>query len=153
MNANQKKDAQLQELNVWLIGKRNEIRRKKDVIALEKNNTLIKFCDEYIKTKGEYIHYIYELRKQKAQFDIDDPRRFDLEDKARHNEHMLSLLRNEHERYIHMINNKHMRDRMELDDEDRKLTADYEQQKNAIMLEYMNAKDESRASDPEHQAE
>ena len=153
MNAKQKNDAQLQELNVWLIGKRNEIRRKKDAIAKEKLNELEDEAEDYFVQKRAFIIEIDNLRKQKTQCTMDDPLRYAIEDEARHQEQLLSLLRTEHEKDVHRINNEHMAKRMELDDEDRKLTEDYEQQKTAIMLEYFNSIDESRASDPEHEAE
>lgn len=153
MNANQKKDARLQELNVWLIGKRNEIRRKKDAIAKEKLNELECETEDYYVQKRAFIIEIDNLRKQKQQCTMDDTRRHAIEDEARHQEQLLSLLRTEHEKDIHRINNEHMAKRLELDDEDRKIAEDYEQQKTAIMLEYFNSIDESRASDPEHEAE
>lgn len=152
MNALER-DKKLQEINQYLIKSRNAIRRKKDGIAMDKLSALEALDDDYIAKKRFYIEKIDDLRKQKCQFDYDNPRRSELEDQARHNEHLLSLLRNEHERNIHKINNEHMAKRIELDNEDRCLSEQYEHQKNAITLEYLKTNDETYTSETQYKAE
>ena len=152
MNALER-DKKLHDINEYLIKSRNAIRSKKDGIAMDKSRAMEAEDDDYIVKKRFYIEKIDDLRKQKCQFDYDNPRRSELEDQARHNEHLLSLLRNEHERNIHKINNEHMVKRIELDNEDRCLSEWYEHSKNAITLEYLKTNDESYAVETQHKAE
>lgn len=152
MNETQKQ-IRLQQLNEELTKKRNAIKRRKDAIALQKLNDLMAEDENYCQRKKFFIEKIDGLRKQKSQYDLDHPRRYEIEDEARHGEHELSLLRNEHERNIHRINNRHMIARTALDDEERQLTEWFEQQKTAIMCEYVERKEADNDTTAEHKAD
>ena len=153
MNKTQERDQKLQGLSLVVIRKRNDIKRRKDAIALQKLNDLMTEDDDYCSKKRDFIEKIDGFRKRKSTFDVNDPMRYDLEDEARHNEHMLSLLRNEHERNIHRINNRHMIARTALDDEDRQLSEWEEEEKGAIMREHLERKEEADADNAQHEAE
>ena len=142
-----------QKLNIELTKKRNDIKRSKDAIALQKLNDLMAEDENYCQRKRFFIEKIDDLRKQKSQYDLDHPRRYEIEDEAQHGEHQLSLLRNEHERNIHRISNRHMIARTALDDEDRELSLWYEEQKAAIMREQLEKKEEADADNAQHEAE
>ena len=143
----------IHEINIELTKKRNDIKRRKDAIALQKLNDLMAEDENYCQRKRFFIEKIDDLRKQKSQYDLDHPRHYEIEDEARHGEHQLSLLRNEHERNIHRISNRHMIARTALDDEDRELSLWYEEQKAAIMREQLEKKEEADADNAQHEAE
>lgn len=142
-----------QKLNIELTKKRNDIKRRKDAIALQKLNDLMAEDENYCQRKRFFIEKIDDLRKQKSQYDLDHPRRYEIEDEARHGELQLSLLRNEHERNIHRISNRHTIARTALDDEDRELSLWYEEQKATIMREQLEKKEDGDADNAQHKAE
>ena len=138
----QERDQKLQELNIELTKKRNDIKRRKDAIALQKLNELMADDDAYCESKRKLIAEIDAVRLEKSTYNVTDPLYTLCETKARSMEHQLSLLRNEHERNIHRISNRHMIVRTALDDEERQLSEWQEEQKGAIMLECVEANSE-----------
>ncbi len=153
MNKTQERDQKLQEINIELTKKRNEIKRRKDAIALQKHNDLMAEADAYCEFKHKLIDEIDAVRLEKSTYDVTDPLYTLCETKARSMEHRLSLLRNDHERSIHRISNRHMIARTALDDEDRELSLWYEEQKAAIMREHLERKEEADADNAQHESE
>ena len=153
MNKTQERDQKLQELNIELTKKRNDIKRRKDAIALQKLNDLMAEDDAYCDAKRKKIAEIDAVRLEKSTYEVTDPLYTLCETKARSMEHQLSLLRNEHERNIHRISNRHMIARTALDDEDLELSEWQEEQKAAIMRDFMERKDTDDANEAQHEAE
>ena len=142
MNKTQELQQKMQGLSLVITRKRNDIKRRKDAIALQKLNDLMAEDDAYCEAKRKKIAEIDAVRLEKSTYDVTDPLYTLCETKARSMEHQLSLLRNEHERNIHRISNRHMVARTALDDEERQLSEWQEEQKGAIMLECVEANSE-----------
>ena len=142
MNKTQELQQKMQGLSLVITRKRNDIKRRKDAIALQKLNDLMAEDDAYCEAKRKKIAEIDAVRLEKSTYEVTDPLYTLCETKARSMEHQLSLLRNEHERNIHRINNRHMIARTALDDEERQLSEWQEEQKGAIMLECVEANSE-----------
>lgn len=142
MNKTQEREQKMQGLSLVITRKRNDIKRRKDAIALQKLNYLMAEDDAYCEAKRKKIAEIDAVRLEKSTYEVTDPLYTLCESKARSMEHQLSLLRNEHERNIHRINNRHMIARTALDDEERQLSEWQEEQKGAIMLECVEANSE-----------
>ena len=142
MNKTQELQQKMQGLSLVITRKRNDIKRRKDAIALQKLNDLMAEDDAYCEAKRKKIAEIDAVRLEKSTYEVTDPLYTLCETKARSMEHQLSLLRNEHERNIHRISNRHMVARTALDDEERQLSEWQEEQKGAIMLECVEANSE-----------
>lgn len=142
MNKTQEREQKMQGLSLVITRKRNDIKRRKDAIALQKLNDLMAEDDAYCEAKRKKIAEIDAVRLEKSTYEVTDPLYTLCETKARSMEHQLSLLRNEHERNIHRISNRHMIARTALDDEERQLSEWQEEQKGAIMLECVEANSE-----------
>ena len=142
MNKTQELQQKMQGLSLVITRERNDIKRRKDAIALQKLNDLMAEDDAYCEAKRKKIAEIDAVRLEKSTYEVTDPLYTLCETKARSMEHQLSLLRNEHERNIHRINNRHMIARTALDDEERQLSEWQEEQKGAIMLECVEANSE-----------
>ena len=142
MNKTQELQQKMRGLSLVITRKRNDIKRRKDAIALQKLNDLMAEDDAYCEAKRKKIAEIDAVRLEKSTYEVTDPLYTLCETKARSMEHQLSLLRNEHERNIHRINNRHMIARTALDDEERQLSEWQEEQKGAIMLECVEANSE-----------
>lgn len=142
MNKTQEREQKMQGLSLVITRKRNDIKRRKDTIALQKLNDLMAEDDAYCEAKRKKIAEIDAVRLEKSTYEVTDPLYTLCETKARSMEHQLSLLRNEHERNIHRISNRHMIARTALDDEERQLSEWQEEQKGAIMLECVEANSE-----------
>ena len=142
MNKTQEREQKMQGLSLVITRKRNDIKRRKDAIALQKLNDLMAEDDAYCEAKHKKIAEIDAVRLEKSTYEVTDPLYTLCETKARSMEHQLSLLRNEHERNIHRISNRHMIARTALDDEERQLSEWQEEQKGAIMLECVEANSE-----------
>ena len=143
----------MQGLSLVITRKRNDIKRRKDAIALQKLNDLMAEDDAYCEAKRKKIAEIDAVRLEKSTYEVTDPLYTLCETKARSMEHQLSLLRNEHERNIHRISNRHMIARTALDDEERQLSEWQEEQKGAIMLECVERKEEADVDNAQHEAE
>ena len=142
MNKTQELQQKMQGLSLVITRERNDIKRRKDAIALQKLNDLMAEDDAYCEAKHKMIAEIDAVRLEKSTYEVTDPLYTLCETKARSMEHQLSLLRNEHERNIHRISNRHMVARTALDDEERQLSEWQEEQKGAIMLECVEANSE-----------
>ena len=142
MYKTQEREQKMQGLSLVITRKRNDIKRRKDAIALQKLNDLMAEDDAYCEAKRKKIAEIDAVRLEKSTYEVTDPLYTLCETKARSMEHQLSLLRNEHERNIHRISNRHMIARTALDDEERQLSEYQEEQKGAIMLECVEANSE-----------
>ena len=142
MNKTQELQQKMRGLSLVITRKRNDIKRRKDAIALQKLNDLMAEDDAYCEAKHKMIAEIDAVRLEKSTYEVTDPLYTLCETKARSMEHQLSLLRNEHERNIHRISNRHMVARTALDDEERQLSEWQEEQKGAIMLECVEANSE-----------
>ena len=142
MNKTQEREQKMHGLSLVITRKRNDIKRRKDAIALQKLNDLMAEDDAYCEAKRKKIAEIDAVRLEKSTYEVTDPLYTLCETKARSMEHQLSLLRNEHERNIHRISNRHMIARTALDDEERQLSEWQEEQKGAIMLECVEANSE-----------
>ena len=142
MNKTQELQQKMQGLSLVITRKRNDIKRRKDAIALQKLNDLMAEDDAYCEAKRKKIAEIDAVRLEKSTYEVTDPLYTLCDTKARSMEHQLSLLRNEHERNIHRISNRHMVARTALDDEERQLSEWQEEQKGAIMLECVEANSE-----------
>ena len=142
MNKTQELQQKMQGLSLVITRKRNDIKRRKDAIALQKLNDLMAEDDAYCEAKRKKIAEIDAVRLEKSTYEVTDPLYTLCDTKARSMEHQLSLLRNEHERNIHRISNRHMIARTALDDEERQLSEWQEEQKGAIMLECVEANSE-----------
>ena len=142
MNKTQELQQKMQGLSLVITRKRNDIKRRKDAIALQKLNDLMAEDDAYCEAKRKKIAEIDAVRLEKSTYEVTDPLYTLCDTKARSMEHQLSLLCNEHERNIHRINNRHMIARTALDDEERQLSEWQEEQKGAIMLECVEANSE-----------
>ena len=142
MNKTQELQQKMRGLSLVITRKRNDIKRRKDAIALQKLNDLMAEDDAYCEAKRKMIAEIDAVRLEKSTYEVTDPLYTLCETKARSMEHQLSLLRNEHERNIHRISNRHMVARTALDDEERQLSEWQEEQKGAIMLECVEANSE-----------
>ena len=129
-----------QELATELLAKRNEIHRQKDQLCKDKAKAMEEATDRYCEAKRKGQAEIDEIRAEKHRIEFNTPQFHILEDEARSLERKLSMLRSDHEHELHTINNRFAVLRCDLDDEDRKATLWYEQQKTALMQQMVEQK-------------
>ena len=135
-----------QELATEFLAKRNEIHRQKDQLCKDKAKAMEEATDRYCEAKRKGQAEIDEIRAAKHRIEFNTPQFHILEDEARSLERKLSMLRSDHEHELHIINNRFAVLRCDLDDEDRKATLWYEQQKTALMQQMVEQKQQEETN-------
>ena len=129
----QERQYQLQAIKAQLTKDKSQVQNRINELTREKNNEIELENDNYCKRKRKMLSAVNTVRSGKYADGVDELRRMEIEDEARSKERDLGMLRAEHERTLHIINNRYHARRTILEEEKRKLQDEYEEDKAALM--------------------